>query len=138
MTVNKHIKVKNPRRPLYSMTYEDMAQVHRIGPNFQEPPINQPVCPFHNNQRRGPMRHRIDVDQVNYHRNSFADNTPHETSPEEGGYEHYQKKSTAIQSEHGVNRLTTTTLKQESSGTACLLLRTSTRPKHLRISSGKS
>lgn len=69
-----------------------MAQVHRIGPNFQELPINQPVCPFHNNQRRGPMRYRIDVDQVNYHLNSLANNTPHETPPEEGGYEHYPKR----------------------------------------------
>lgn len=69
-----------------------MAQVHRIGPNFQELPINKPVCPFHNNQRRGPMRYRIDVDQVNYHLNSLANNTPHETPSEEGGYAHYPKR----------------------------------------------
>lgn len=69
-----------------------MAQVHRIGPNFQELPINQPICPFHNNQRRGPMRYRIDVDQVNYHKNSLANNTPFETPPDQGGYEHYPKK----------------------------------------------
>ncbi len=69
-----------------------MAQVHRMGPNFQELPINKPICPFHNNQRRGPMRYRIDVDQVNYHENSLANNTPYTTPPEEGGYEHYPKK----------------------------------------------
>ncbi|MDQ0154007.1 catalase [Robertmurraya andreesenii] len=69
-----------------------MAQVHRMGPNFQELPINKPLCPFHNNQRRGPMRVRIDVDQVDYHQNSLANNTPYETPPEEGGYEHYPKK----------------------------------------------
>lgn len=70
-----------------------LAQVHRLGsPNFQELPINKPVCPFHNNQRRGPMRYRIDVDQVSYHLNSLANNTPFETPPEEGGYEHYPKK----------------------------------------------
>ncbi|GAB3799447.1 catalase [Virgibacillus kimchii] len=68
------------------------AQVHRIGTNFQELPINKPICPFHNNQRRGPMRYRIDVDQVNYHQNSLANNTPHTTPPEAGGYEHYPKK----------------------------------------------
>ncbi|RKD21713.1 catalase HPII [Ammoniphilus oxalaticus] len=68
------------------------AQVHRIGPNFQELPINRSLCPFHNNQRRGPMRFRIDVDQVNYHKNSLANNTPYTTPPEEGGYEHYPKK----------------------------------------------
>ena len=69
-----------------------MAQVHRMGPNFQELPINKPICPFHNNQRRGPMRYRIDIDQVNYHLNSLAKNTPYETPPEYGGYEHYPKK----------------------------------------------
>ncbi|MGM8366183.1 catalase [Virgibacillus sp. W0181] len=69
-----------------------MAQVHRIGTNFQELPINKPICPFHNNQRRGPMRYRIDVDKVNYHENSLANNTPYTTPPEEGGYEHYPKK----------------------------------------------
>ncbi|MGM8216485.1 catalase [Bacillaceae bacterium W0354] len=69
-----------------------MAQTHRIGPNFQELPINKPICPFHNNQRRGPMRYRIDVDQVSYHENSLANNTPYTTPPEAGGYEHYPKK----------------------------------------------
>ena len=70
------------------------AQYHRLGTNFQDLPINQPVCPFHNNHRRGAMRYRIDADeeQVNYHNNSLADNTPHTTPPEEGGYEHYPKK----------------------------------------------
>lgn len=68
------------------------AQLYRIGPNFQELPINKPVCPFHNNQRRGPMRTRIDVVHVNYHNNSLADNTPHETPIEEGGYEHFPKE----------------------------------------------
>ncbi|MBP2242927.1 catalase [Cytobacillus eiseniae] len=68
------------------------AQYHRLGTNFQDIPINQPVCPFHNNQRKGFMRYRIDVDQVNYHQNSLADNTPYTTPPEEGGYEHYPTK----------------------------------------------
>lgn len=68
------------------------AQYHRIGINHQELPINRPLCPFHNNSRRGPMRYRIDVDQVNYHNNSLANNTPYTTPPEEGGYENYPKK----------------------------------------------
>lgn len=68
------------------------AQYHRIGTNFQDLPINRPICPFHNNQRKGPMRYRIDVDQVNYHENSLANNTPYTTPPEEGGYEHYPAK----------------------------------------------
>jgi len=68
------------------------AHYHRLGPNFQELPINQPVCPFHNNQRRGQARIRIDVDQVWYHNNSLANNTPRTTPREEGGYEHYTEK----------------------------------------------
>ncbi|MFC5465117.1 catalase [Lederbergia graminis] len=68
------------------------AQYHRIGVNHQELPINKSLCPFHNNTRRGPMRYRIDVDKVNYHNNSLANNTPFTTPPEEGGYEHYPKK----------------------------------------------
>src|SRR5699024_6486786 len=68
------------------------AHMHRLGPNFQELPINQPLCPFHNNQRRGNARYRIDVDKVWYHNNSMADNTPHTTPPEEGGYKHYPEK----------------------------------------------
>lgn len=69
------------------------AQYHRLGSaNFQDLPINRPLCPFHNNQRKGYMRYRIDVDQVNYHKNSIANNTPYTTPPEEGGYVHYPKK----------------------------------------------
>src|SRR5690625_4795686 len=68
------------------------AHIHRLGPNFQELPINQSICPFHNNQRRGLARYRIDVDRVWYHKNSMADNTPQTTPPEEGGYEDYPEK----------------------------------------------
>src|SRR5699024_2912662 len=68
------------------------AHIHRLGPNIQELPINQSICPAHNNQRRGLARYRIDVDRVWYHKNSMADNTPHTTPPEEGGYEHYPEK----------------------------------------------
>ncbi len=69
------------------------AQYHRLGSaNFQDLPINRPICPFHNNTRQGFMRYRIDVDEVSYHQNSLADNTPYTTPPEEGGYESYPKK----------------------------------------------
>ncbi|WP_100011153.1 catalase [Lentibacillus sediminis] len=73
------------------MAYRDTQQ-HRLGSaNYVELPINKPLCPFHNNQRRGYMRHRIDVDQVNYHKNSLANNTPYTVPPEDGGYETYPK-----------------------------------------------
>ncbi|WP_368654562.1 catalase [Ornithinibacillus sp. 4-3] len=74
------------------MAYRDTQQ-HRLGSaNYVDLPINRPICPFHNNQRRGYMRHRIDVDQVNYHQNSLANNTPYTVPPEEGGYESYPEK----------------------------------------------
>jgi catalase len=75
-----------------TFTYK-ITQSHRLGgPNYQEIPINQSLCPFHNNQRQGFKRHRIDVDQVNYYKNSIANNTPGPTSPEKGGYHHYPEK----------------------------------------------
>src|SRR5699024_8310015 len=74
------------------MAYRDTQQ-HRLGSaNYVELPINRPICPFHNNQRRGYMRQRIDVDRVNYHKNSLANNTPYTVPPEEGGYESYPEK----------------------------------------------
>lgn len=69
------------------------TQNHRLGSaNYTELPINKSICPFHNNQRRGVMRQRIDVDKVNYHENSLADNTPYTVPPEEGGYKSYPGK----------------------------------------------
>ncbi|MGM8212499.1 catalase [Virgibacillus sp. W0430] len=69
------------------------AQYHRLGSgNFQDLPINRPLCPFHNNQRQSYMRYRIDTDEVSYHKNALANNTPYTTPPEKGGYAHYPKK----------------------------------------------
>lgn len=74
------------------LVYRD-AQQHRLGsPNYDDLPINRPLCPFHNNTRRGFMRYRIDVDVVNYHNNSLMNNTPYTTPPEEGGYTSYPRK----------------------------------------------
>lgn len=73
-------------------SYLDTQLIRLGGPNFTEIPINRPLCPFHNNQRNGYHRQRIDVGQVSYHRNSLADNTPATTPPAEGGFEHYQEK----------------------------------------------
>ncbi|MHA6252643.1 catalase [Oceanobacillus sp. CAU 1775] len=74
------------------MAYRDTQQ-HRLGSaNYDQLPINRPLCPFHNNTRRGFMRYRIDVDEVDYHENSLANNTPYTVPPEEGGYESYPKK----------------------------------------------
>ncbi|MEB1808431.1 MAG: catalase [Bacillaceae bacterium] len=72
-----------------TFTYK-ITQQHRLGgSNYPDLPINRSICPFHNNQRDSFSRHRIDVDQVNYIRNSLAGNTPGPTPPEEGGYFDY-------------------------------------------------
>ncbi|WP_078554471.1 catalase [Bacillus alkalicellulosilyticus] len=72
-----------------TFTYK-ITQLHRLGgSNYPELPINRSLCPFHNNQRDGFSRHRIDVDQTNYFKNSISNNTPGPTNPEEGGFLHY-------------------------------------------------
>ncbi|GGC88461.1 catalase-2 [Thalassobacillus devorans] len=73
-------------------SYTDTQLIRLGGPNFHELPINRPVCPFHNNQRDGYNRMTINKGPVAYHKNSMADNTPATSSPEEGGFEHYQEK----------------------------------------------
>jgi len=75
-----------------TFAYRD-TDYHRLGTgNIESIPINQPLVNTYYNQRDGYVRHRIDVDRVNYHRNSLAHNTPAEVPPEEGGYVHYPEK----------------------------------------------
>ena len=75
-----------------SFAYRD-TDYHRLGTgNINHIPVNQPITEMNFNQRESYVRHRIDVDSVNYHENSLAGNTPEETPPEEGGYEHYLGK----------------------------------------------
>lgn len=73
-------------------SYLDTQLLRLGGPNFAEIPINRPVCPFHNNQRDGFSRQRIDVGKVAYHKNSLANNTPSTSTRKEGGYVHYAEK----------------------------------------------
>ncbi|NLP18911.1 MAG: catalase [Firmicutes bacterium] len=75
-----------------AFAYRD-TDYHRLGTsNIQSIPINQPLANTYYNQRDGYVRHRIDIDEVNYHRNSLANNTPAEVPPGEGGYVHYPEK----------------------------------------------
>lgn len=69
-------------------SYSD-TQIYRVGTNFQQLPINRPVCPVHNNQRDGSMRYVIDKGKVAYHKNSLADNTPYTVPGEKGGFVTY-------------------------------------------------
>jgi catalase len=73
-------------------SYIDTQLLRLGGPNFTEIPINRAVCPFHNNQRNGFSRQRIDVGQVSYHKNSLANNTPSTSTAKEGGFVHYAEK----------------------------------------------
>lgn len=76
-------------------SYSD-TQFYRVGTNFQELPINRPVCPMHNNQRDGAARYTIDKGQVAYHKNSLADNTPYTVPGTEGGFVTYPSKVEGI------------------------------------------
>lgn len=73
-------------------SYTD-TQLSRLGgPNFHQIPINQPLCPFHNNQRDGMHQMTIHHGQTSYHRNSLNANQPEPVPVDLGGYEHYQEK----------------------------------------------
>ncbi|HLR20790.1 MAG TPA: catalase [Tissierellaceae bacterium] len=72
--------------------YRD-TDYHRLGTgNLNEIPINRPISQINTNNRDGHSKYRIDIDYVNYHKNSLAANTPEESSAEEGGYVHYPEK----------------------------------------------
>lgn len=47
------------------------TQISRLGINWEELPINRPVCPVFNNNRDGQLRHRITQGTVNYWPNRF-------------------------------------------------------------------
>ncbi|EWC43540.1 catalase-1 [Drechslerella stenobrocha 248] len=52
------------------------TQISRLGINWQELPINRPVCPYLNMNRDGAMRHRITKGKVNYWPNRFQGTPP--------------------------------------------------------------
>ena len=66
------------------------TQLSRLGINWQELPINRPVCPVMNHQRDGQGRHKIMAGSVNYWPNRFSAIPP--AKPEEGGYLDYPEK----------------------------------------------
>lgn len=69
------------------------TQLHRLGgPNFNEIPINRPICPVTNQQRDGNHRIQIDSTVANYEPNSISGNWPREIQPSEyeGGFITYK------------------------------------------------
>jgi catalase len=72
-----------------NFSYQD-TQLSRLGVNWEELPINKPVCPVMNFNRDGAMRHTITKGTVNYWPNRFQTVPP--ATQKEGGYvEHAEK-----------------------------------------------
>lgn len=76
-----------------NFSYHD-TQISRLGVNWQELPINRPVCPVMNFNSDGQMRHTIRKSTVNYWPNRFSKNPP--AKPNEGSYVEYQQKVEGI------------------------------------------
>lgn len=70
------------------------TQLSRLGINWQELPINKPVCPVMNNNRDGQGRHTITKGTVNYWPNRYGSVPP--ASQAEGGYVDYPAKVAGI------------------------------------------
>lgn len=68
------------------------TQLSRLGgPNFNQIPINKPVCPFHHHLQDGFNQHHIPTNPANYEPNSINNNWPRETPASEkvGGFDTY-------------------------------------------------
>lgn len=76
-----------------NFSYAD-TQLSRLGVNWQELPINKPVCPVMNFNRDGAMRHTITKGNINYWPNRHSAVPP--ASVEEGGYIDYAQKVAGI------------------------------------------
>ncbi|KAF2751416.1 catalase-domain-containing protein [Sporormia fimetaria CBS 119925] len=76
-----------------NFSYQD-TQLSRLGINWEELPVNRPVCPVMNHNRDGAMRHTITKGKVNYWPNRYQAVPP--TKPEEGGYVDYAAKVAGI------------------------------------------
>lgn len=76
-----------------NFSYHD-TQITRLGVNWQELPINRPVCPVMNFNSDGQKRHTIRKGAINYWPNRFGINPPAKT--EEGGFIEYQQKVEGI------------------------------------------
>ncbi|KAH7080147.1 catalase-like domain-containing protein [Paraphoma chrysanthemicola] len=76
-----------------NFSYAD-TQLSRLGVNFQELPINKPVCPVMNFNRDGAMRHTITKGKINYWPNRFEAVPP--AKAEEGAYMDFPAKVAGI------------------------------------------
>lgn len=69
------------------------TQLSRLGVNWQELPINRPLCPVMNNHRDGKGRHRIHISKYNYWPNRESVVPPAAIS--DGAYVDYREKINA-------------------------------------------
>ncbi|MBU2218675.1 MAG: catalase HPII [Gammaproteobacteria bacterium] len=78
-------------------SYTDTQLLRLGGPNFNELPINRPVCPFHNNQRDAPHRQTINRGRASYEPNSIDGGWPKEApeAPSKGGFTSYPETVSA-------------------------------------------
>jgi catalase len=68
-------------------SYLDTQLIRLGGPNFHEIPVNRAQgCPFHNLQRDGHMRQRVDKGRVAYEPSSLDDGAPAQRPREQGGF----------------------------------------------------
>ncbi|TDZ34365.1 Catalase-1 [Colletotrichum spinosum] len=68
------------------------TQLSRLGVNWQELPINKPVCPVMNFNRDGAMRHTISKGNINYWPNRHEANPPANHSQRAGAYVDFAQK----------------------------------------------
>ena len=74
-------------------SYAD-TQRHRLGPNFQQLPVNRPLVEVRNNQRDGFMQQSIPSGTVNYEPNSLAAGMPSEAPPAPMSRNHIEGEAT--------------------------------------------
>lgn len=74
-------------------SYTDTQLLRLGGPNFNEIPINRPVCPFHNNQRDSFHRQTINKGRASYEPNSIDGGWPKEAPEADagGGFDSYRE-----------------------------------------------
>jgi len=76
-----------------NFSYQD-TQLSCLGINWEELPVNKPVCPVMNHNRDGAMRHTITKGKANYWPNRFEAVPP--ATGQEGGYVEYPQKVEGI------------------------------------------
>lgn len=73
------------------MNQDTDTQISRLGTNWEELPINRPVCPVFNFNWDGQMRHQVTQGTVNYWPNRFEAVPP--AKPGEGGFSSYPQQT---------------------------------------------